>query len=885
MELQNVLLKYSMAVAGTSSLLYLLGFHTWLLPTLCLTVFVCASILVGSYLPRGGAIHGYHSNLHPEMGALCQRLATPLFHALFHLCGYRAAASGFAAKKREELRRRVDAGETVYLVGINSGVHNAGIALVEVSKARGIQLLYNFEEERYSGDKHDTGYPRHSMHELCKILTKKGIELDKVVAFVSGWDHIESAKILIRTGVETFPLGIWNFFPSRYKNVTFFFNFGPLMNTSFLLHQQLTSYFSQSKSGNKDEKKKNEQKEIEEEDEERKKATMPTKAGWKQWPIISSRHHDNHAYFSFLVSPFADSREPVMIVVMDGQGDDASVSFYVSEWSQKQQRNSIRCQYINHTTIDSLGLLYALISSTQGGWTALSSEGRYMGASAFGNMCRLTNPYYKRLRQIVFLRDNGEILLNRAFTNWQYDMNRPYTQLLKDILGEPIPHEKLWNPDAILNVNDIKHAAITRDRVDKASALQLVFEDCVFHVIEHMIRSTKGASTKLVWTGGTALNCLASMRLVDAFDESYYDRYYPQQEIEEIGTAKGKGKDKGKGKGKKEAEEKKTESRRLHIWVPPVPGDAGVAAGAAFRFAATCGANFSSSGLSSRLQHAFYCGTAPTASSILAALERHKKEVAFQQLGSIKKLKATKKTNKKGEDEDEGGEEDEKVVKAVADLMAFIVSKDGIVGIYQGSAETGPRALGHRTILANPVNAMTQENLNKHVKYRERVRPLAPMVTLEAAKELFHLSEGANNDDDYNAYNWMVLTTMVKEEARSKIPAVVHADGTSRLQIVRKETDRLCWEYLKAMGQRVGVEVSVNTSLNVGTPIVQTPEQVVDCLKRSKGMHAIFMVSEEGRVFVVWDKEEVEASAGLKDGGKKLKGWMAEWKEESGFQF
>ena len=96
-----------------------------------------------------------------------------------------------------------------------------------------------------------------------------------------------------------------------------------------------------------------------------------------------------------------------------------------------------------------------------------------------------------------------------------------------------------------------------------------------------------------------------------------------------------------------------------------------------------------------------------------------------------------------------------------ADFMAFMTAQDAIFALYQGAAETGPRALGHRSILANPCNPQTRENLNARVKYREAIRPLAPMLTLAAAQEFFDLSEGAS-DADYNAYNYMVLTAHAK---------------------------------------------------------------------------------------------------------------------------
>ena len=109
--------------------------------------------------------------------------------------------------------------------------------------------------------------------------------------------------------------------------------------------------------------------------------------------------------------------------------------------------------------------------------------------------------------------------------------------------------------------------------------------------------------------------------------------------------------------------------------------------------------------------------------------------------------------------------------------MAFMTSRDAVFAIFQGAAETGPRALGHRSILANPCNPATRETLNARVKYREAIRPLAPMMTLEAAQRWFVLSDGAS-DDEYNAYNYMVLTARARPEARARIPAVIHADGT-----------------------------------------------------------------------------------------------------------
>ena len=92
-------------------------------------------------------------------------------------------------------------------------------------------------------------------------------------------------------------------------------------------------------------------------------------------------------------------------------------------------------------------MFYSVISSTQGGWTALSSEGRYMGAAAFGDMNRSTNRFYSHLRNMFSLQPNGEVHLNRSLASWpQHMLRKPYTPELISILGPPIAPEDMWNP-------------------------------------------------------------------------------------------------------------------------------------------------------------------------------------------------------------------------------------------------------------------------------------------------------------------------------------------------------------------------------------------------------------------------------------------------------
>ncbi|MDB5566147.1 MAG: carbamoyltransferase, partial [Tardiphaga sp.] len=519
-------------------------------------------------------------------------------------------------------------------------------------------------------------------------------------------------------------------------------------------------------------------------------------------PLLMMPHHDNHAWFSFAASPFPDD-EPVAIAVLDGTGDLGSVSTYVA------QHGAMRKLFCNDSVFDSLGAFYSVISSTQGGWTWLSSEGRYMGAAAWGDMERETNPYYARLREVLDFGANGEVQLNRAMGNWYCDpFDQPYKAALIEILGEPLKPDQLWNPDAVLRVEDIAHRPDTQDRLDKAAATQLVFEDAMIHIVDHLLRTT--GAHRLVLTGGVALNALGNMRLLQHFNEAWF--------------VKAQGRE-----------------AKLHLWVPPTPGDPGVTIGAAWMFAHLAGAP-----RGTPMTHAFHCGDAPALTDIAEALEAD--DIASQPIGDI--------STPEGHD-------------AIADLMAFMVARNGIIALYQGAAETGPRALGHRSILANPCDPATRERLNERVKYREAIRPLAPMATLEAAQEYFELLEGAS-DANYNAYNYMVLTAQSKPHARDKIPAVIHADGTGRIQIVRAEDDPLTYAYLKALGRHIGVEVSVNTSFNVAGPIAQTPQQAVETLRRSAGLDVVLMVASNGAVTAAWH-------GGQRDSGR-FTTWHSEWK-------
>jgi carbamoyltransferase len=157
----------------------------------------------------------------------------------------------------------------------------------------------------------------------------------------------------------------------------------------------------------------------------------------------------------------------------------------------------------------------------------------------------------------------------------------------------------------------------------------------------------------------------------------------------------------------------------------------------------------------------------------------------------------------------------------VAEEAAEVLARDGVVGWFEGRAEFGPRALGHRSLLADPRDAANLERLND-VKGREQFRPVAPMVLEDAAGEIF---TGGPVPSPY-----MLFTHAVADEWRERIPAVVHVDGTARIQTVDPAREPAVARMLRAFERRTGVPVVVNTSFNTaGRPMVDAPRDALEC--------------------------------------------------------
>jgi carbamoyltransferase len=217
------------------------------------------------------------------------------------------------------------------------------------------------------------------------------------------------------------------------------------------------------------------------------------------------------------------------------------------------------------------------------------------------------------------------------------------------------------------------------------------------------------------------------------------------------------------------------------IWIQPASGDSGTALGAALEVASELGDR-----------------TEPMRS---AALGREWGEEELR-----RRLETARVAYERPDD--------------IAEAVAEVLAGDGVVAWFQGRSEFGPRALGHRSLLANPRRKENLARMND-IKGREQFRPVAPMVLAERAPEIF---EGKLPSP------FMLFTHKVRDGWRERIPAVVHVDGSARIQTVDRELEPLVARMLEAFEARTGVPVVVNTSLNTaGRPMVDDPRDALEC--------------------------------------------------------
>ncbi len=179
--------------------------------------------------------------------------------------------------------------------------------------------------------------------------------------------------------------------------------------------------------------------------------------------------------------------------------------------------------------------------------------------------------------------------------------------------------------------------------------------------------------------------------------------------------------------------------------------------------------------------------------------------------------------------------------KNIASVVAGMVAEQKIVGWYQGGAEFGPRALGNRSIIADPRTLDSKVRLDNDIKRREWFRPYAPSVLEEYADEYFV----TNGPSPY-----MLMAVQTRPEVKEKVEGIVHVDGTARIQTVNKEASPRYYNLISEFHKRTGIPLVLNTSFNAnGEPIVETPTDALDALKSMK-FDALALGD-----YLVWDEQ------------------------------
>jgi carbamoyltransferase len=163
--------------------------------------------------------------------------------------------------------------------------------------------------------------------------------------------------------------------------------------------------------------------------------------------------------------------------------------------------------------------------------------------------------------------------------------------------------------------------------------------------------------------------------------------------------------------------------------------------------------------------------------------------------------------------------------KDLYDRVVEMLIRPGVVGWFSGRAEFGPRALGGRSILADPRNSKAKDLLNLKIKRRESFRPFAPSILREYVGDYFEKVEEVP---------FMEKVFPIRADKRASIPAVTHVDGTGRLQTVMKDVSPRYYQLIDRFREKTGVPILLNTSFNENEPIVNTPAEALDCYLRTQ---------------------------------------------------
>lgn len=441
-------------------------------------------------------------------------------------------------------------------------------------------------------------------------------------------------------------------------------------------------------------------------------------------------HHPAHLASAFFVSPFDDAA----VCAVDGFGDFVSTSMAAGDGNRLEVLEKV---YFPH----SLGMLYTAVTQHLG-FMGYGDEFKVMGLAPYGRPA-----FVDPIRRLVRLLDGGRFELDlRYFRHWSAGVEMEWDD------GSPaLGRVHSARMEELLGPARVPGAELARRHEDLAHSLQLVFEECYFHVLNGLWERTR--NPRLCLAGGCAMNSVANgkVRANTPFRELYI-----QPAAGDNGTALG---------------------AAYHVWHRSLGQPRGFV-----------------------MEHGYWGTSYPEAEieAIVAARDDAEWEYVLER-----------------------HPDEESTCRAAARLIAA----GDVVGWYQGRMEWGARALGNRSILADPRRADMREVINTRIKFRERFRPFAPSVIESALDEYF---EDAVPDP------FMQQVYPVREEKRALLPAVTHVDGSGRLQTVSERTNPLYFRLLRAFEEIAGVPLLLNTSFNENEPIVDTPGQALDCFFRTR---------------------------------------------------
>ena len=463
--------------------------------------------------------------------------------------------------------------------------------------------------------------------------------------------------------------------------------------------------------------------------------------------VFFVEHHLAHAA-NFLNSPFNQAA----ILTIDGVGEWTTTAYGLGKDNKITLLKEIKFPH-------SIGLLYSTITAYLG-FSVNNSEYKVMGLSAYGNTDRRTNPYYKKLMEIIDVKEDGSYKLDMSYFTYHYKDRMPSKKLCGLLEG------KIRKPKE----------EITGRHKDIAAALQLVTEDIITKMLNFLHKETK--CDNLYIGGGVALNSVYNGKI--------------------LGNTKFK-----------------------RVWIQPDPGDGGTSAG--------------------------------VASYVYHVILGNKRNYFFENpfLGpefSDKQIKEF--LDSKGIRYTEFKDK-----KTLIKEVAKFIHKNNVVGWFQGRMEWGPRALGARSILANPCNPKAKELLNLKVKHREKFRPFAPVVCEEDASRYFECDKPLPE-----IVRYMLMVYPVKDKYRNKVPSIVHVDGSGRLQTIKRKDNDLYYDLIKEFGKFSGIPILINTSFNIrGEPIVCSPEDAYRCMMGT-GIDLLvvdkFLIKRGDNKKDMWDSEK-----------------------------